>query len=73
MSNVCVANITELWISTLLGSDSFHNPSALVIGLRCEMGKSELLGEIVDSLPFAILVVTSIGSVAWWNKAAEQL
>jgi PAS domain S-box-containing protein len=37
------------------------------------MGKLELLGEIVDSLPFATLVVTNFGSVAWWNKSAEQL
>jgi PAS domain S-box-containing protein len=33
----------------------------------------ELLREIVDSLPFAALVITSSGSVAWWNKASEQL
>jgi PAS domain S-box-containing protein len=32
-----------------------------------------LLREIIDSLPFATLVVTSSGRVAWWNKTSEHI
>jgi PAS domain S-box-containing protein len=33
----------------------------------------ELLQEIVDSLPFAALAVTSSGTVAWWNRTSERV
>jgi len=37
------------------------------------MRNLELLREIIDSLPLATLVVTSSGSVVWWNETSEHI
>jgi len=33
----------------------------------------ELARGIIDALPFATLVVNSVGKVEWWNNASEQI
>jgi PAS domain S-box-containing protein len=37
------------------------------------MENLELMHEIIDTLPFATLVVTPPGDIVWWNKTSEQI
>jgi PAS domain S-box-containing protein len=37
------------------------------------MTKMELMRDIIDTLPFATLVVNPAGNVEWWNKTSERI